>query len=452
MEATADPVVLIHGVFGWGNKSPLFNMLPNYWPVAELNRVNPNHIIVDVGKVSSDHDRACEAFYQLYGGQVDYGEAHSAENGHKRFGATYSKENAKHTRWSAENPVHLLGHSYGATTAIELYQLLCTDFFKVGSSHAWVKSIVCISGPLTGSTLCNAIGASLKGDLPVLGPGHIMVAGLGLMWKLQNFYFPWLKHIYDLDLGHWTNNTTWEMFYSTRSAVHTSRDLALYDLLPARRVQRNSQLVEMDKVHLLSIVTTATDQHHVPIREWVMAFGVVWLLFRRKRLWPTRSLRCALCLTLIAMTWRKLGKVDYSKVRSSLWGLIWVIRSYTSSMHKHDPLYNGFESAHWVHNDGVVNTYSQVYPRVEGPKCADSPALDRRPRSESHMSIDLEAENEVDNHTTQLIKGTWHTYRMGKNHLCGTHWDKEAHHLYTHLFKLLNKWVAQTTAADPAPR
>ncbi|RHY31704.1 hypothetical protein DYB32_003236 [Aphanomyces invadans] len=213
------------GVFGWGNKSPLFNMLPNYWPVAELNRVNPNHIIVDVGKVSSDHDRACEAFYQLYGGQVDYGEAHSAENGAA---------------------------------------------------------------------------------------------------ALQNFYFPWLKHIYDLDLGHWTNNTTWEMFYSTRSAVHTSRDL--------------------------------------------------------------------------------------------------------------------------------VNTYSQVYPRVEGPKCADSPALDRRPRSESHMSIDLEAENEVDNHTTQLIKGTWHTYRMGKNHLCGTHWDKEAHHLYTHLFKLLNKWVAQTTAADPAPR
>ncbi|RHY60536.1 hypothetical protein DYB34_001359 [Aphanomyces astaci] len=175
MEATADPVVLIHGVFGWGNKSPLFNLLPNYWPVAELNRINPNHIIVDVGKVSSDHDRACEAFYQLYGGQVDYGEAHSAQNGHLRFGATYPTDTAKHTR----------------------------------------------------STLCNAIGASLKDDLPVLGPGHIAVAGIGLLWKLQNFYFPWLKHVYDLDLGHWMNNTTWEMFYSTRSAVHTSRDLGM---------------------------------------------------------------------------------------------------------------------------------------------------------------------------------------------------------------------------------
>ncbi|KAF0724710.1 hypothetical protein AaE_009765, partial [Aphanomyces astaci] len=153
-------------VFGWGNKSPLFNLLPNYWPVAELNRINPNHIIVDVGK--------------LYGGQVDYGEAHSAQNGHLRFGATYPTDTAKHTRWSAvrqscnylsthsrhvvmhlpllssprcdtlEHPVHLLGHSYGATTAIELYQLLCADFFQVGFTHAWVKSIVCISGPLTG--------------------------------------------------------------------------------------------------------------------------------------------------------------------------------------------------------------------------------------------------------------------------------------------------------------
>ncbi|OQR99480.1 hypothetical protein THRCLA_06501, partial [Thraustotheca clavata] len=40
------------------------------------------------------------------------------------------------------NPVHLLGHSCGATTAIELYQLLCKDAFGVGSNHKWVKSIV----------------------------------------------------------------------------------------------------------------------------------------------------------------------------------------------------------------------------------------------------------------------------------------------------------------------
>ncbi|KAF0686342.1 Aste57867_21844 [Aphanomyces stellatus] len=434
MESTKDPVVLIHGVFGWGNKTPLFGMVPNYWPVDELNKINPNHIIVDVGKVSSDHDRACEAFYQLYGGRTDYGEEHAACNGHMRYGPDFPMDTAKHASWSEENPVHLLGHSYGATTAIELYQLICTDFFGVGSNYKWVKSIVCISGPLTGSTLTNVIGADTKEELPFLGPGHFFVAGIGLFWKLQNFYVPWLKNFYDLDLGHWKNNTTWEMFYSNNSAVHSSKDLALYDLLPARRVQRNSQLVEMDKVHLLSIVTTATDQHHVPFREWAVSFAVLWLLFRRKKLWPTRSFRCTLCLTLIAISWRKLCKVDYSKVRSSLWGMIWLIRNFTSKLTKHQ-LYDGFDSDHWVLNDGVVNTYSQVYPRVE-----ESAHHRLRPRSDSHMSIDLDGGEEE---TNALMKGRWHTYRMGKNHLCGTHWDLEAKDLYVNLFKMLNKCVAE---------
>ncbi|GLD94752.1 hypothetical protein PINS_up024537 [Pythium insidiosum] len=43
--------------------------------------MDANHLIVDVGVLSSDHDRACEAFYQLYGGRVDYGEEHSIQSG-----------------------------------------------------------------------------------------------------------------------------------------------------------------------------------------------------------------------------------------------------------------------------------------------------------------------------------------------------------------------------------
>ncbi len=40
-----------------------------------------SYLIVDMGVLSSDHDRACEAFYQLYGGRVDYGETHATECG-----------------------------------------------------------------------------------------------------------------------------------------------------------------------------------------------------------------------------------------------------------------------------------------------------------------------------------------------------------------------------------
>lgn len=108
--STKHPVVLIHGVFGYGKTRPLWNTWSPYWPETALSEMNQNHLMVDVGALSSDHDRACEAFYQLYGGRVDYGEQHSREAGHNRYGATY--EAPLHPTWSAANPVHLVGHSF----------------------------------------------------------------------------------------------------------------------------------------------------------------------------------------------------------------------------------------------------------------------------------------------------------------------------------------------------
>jgi len=69
------------GLFGWGNQRPLYNYGSHYWPVEDLKKVNPNFHVVDVGIASSDHDRACETFYQLVGGRVDYGAAHAQEKG-----------------------------------------------------------------------------------------------------------------------------------------------------------------------------------------------------------------------------------------------------------------------------------------------------------------------------------------------------------------------------------
>lgn len=42
-----------------------------------------------LGHLSSCHDLACEIFYTLKGGRVDYGEAHAATHGHARFGALH---------------------------------------------------------------------------------------------------------------------------------------------------------------------------------------------------------------------------------------------------------------------------------------------------------------------------------------------------------------------------
>ena len=67
------------GVMGYGRNRPLWNLFAPYFPEKDLEAINPNHLIVEVGVVSSDHDRACEAVYQLVGGTVDYGKEHSEE-------------------------------------------------------------------------------------------------------------------------------------------------------------------------------------------------------------------------------------------------------------------------------------------------------------------------------------------------------------------------------------
>lgn len=73
------------GVFGYGRERPLWNKWAPYWPEEDLRAMNKNHILVDVGVVSSDHDRACEIFYQLIGGTVDYGEDHSRTCGKRPY-------------------------------------------------------------------------------------------------------------------------------------------------------------------------------------------------------------------------------------------------------------------------------------------------------------------------------------------------------------------------------
>ncbi|TFK30866.1 alpha/beta-hydrolase [Coprinopsis marcescibilis] len=66
-------------------------------------------LIVSVGPASSLHDRACELYYALRGGTVDYGFEHSETHNHARFGRTNSA--GTYPEWSKDHPLHFLGHS-----------------------------------------------------------------------------------------------------------------------------------------------------------------------------------------------------------------------------------------------------------------------------------------------------------------------------------------------------
>ena len=77
------PIVLIHGFIGWG---PEEMGGYNYWGgnhsyVEYLDSLGYEVYSVSVGPISSNWDCAVEAYYQIKGGQVDYGKKHSTQYG-----------------------------------------------------------------------------------------------------------------------------------------------------------------------------------------------------------------------------------------------------------------------------------------------------------------------------------------------------------------------------------
>ncbi|KAL3659400.1 hypothetical protein V7S43_015671 [Phytophthora oleae] len=268
------PVVFVHGVFGFGKTRPMWNRWSPYWPEKVLNNLNDNHLILHVGPLSSNHDRACEAFYQLYGGRVDYGEQHSRETGHERYGATYSTP--LHQNWNECNPIHLVGHSFGATIALELYQLLCQDFFKVGSDYRWVRSIVSIAGPLTGSTTAQLVGVN-DGKMTRGSPIHFLYVAFVLWFKLYQA-FPILKPACDVHWDQWRKLSLKEML-AVNGPVNESKDLGVYDAVPSRCIERNARLQHLDKQHLLTVVSSGKIAVP-PIRDG-MALALLLLVIYR---------------------------------------------------------------------------------------------------------------------------------------------------------------------------
>ena len=122
------PIVLVHGFMGWGPEE-MGNY--SYWGgksnyIKDLADDEHKIMAVSVGPISSNWDRAIEAFYQIKGGQVDYGSSHSEKNNIIRM----PKEKnyvGLYPQWSKENPVHIIGHSMGGQTARMLNYLLTQE-------------------------------------------------------------------------------------------------------------------------------------------------------------------------------------------------------------------------------------------------------------------------------------------------------------------------------------
>ena len=116
------PYVLVHGLGGWGDGNSI-NDVAQYWGGgnSDLKKILESEgyevHTPSVGPVSSAWDRACELYAQLAGTRVDYGEAHSKEHNHERYGRTYTEPMIPN--WGQKMnggqtvKINLVGHSFG---------------------------------------------------------------------------------------------------------------------------------------------------------------------------------------------------------------------------------------------------------------------------------------------------------------------------------------------------
>lgn len=180
-----DPVVLVPGFLGFG-PDQFSETGFRYWGgfdniVGHMQADGAHRVLAaTVAPIAMNWDRAAELYYQIKGGCVDYGSAHTAKHGHrggvqKPAGKCWAADPADnpahyplafHPEWDAQHPIHLIGHSQGGTTIRALIQLLehgspngaegGGDLYA-GGKIGWVTSATTISAPHNGTTLRDAV-------------------------------------------------------------------------------------------------------------------------------------------------------------------------------------------------------------------------------------------------------------------------------------------------------
>ena len=367
----APPKVLIHGIFGWGEHSMLRG---SCWP-DELRRDARFIISESTGAVSSAHDRACELFYELFGGTVDYGAEHSKQYGHRRFGSKV--RTAKWPNWSAGSPVDLIGHSYGGNVAIELTRKLGADFFGVGSDARWVRSIVTLSAPINGTTLVYLLGLALSDHRSVRWGSAIHLFGaLAASFWAVSVHVPVLRRLYDFRQPQWSDHTSACQICMMRHPMVISEDNAFHDLAPPRRHATNPGASELAAQYLFSVTSQV---------------NVRFALYSHP--WSQRKLEVVLpvgTFNPLVLIVAALIQLHSLHVRLLTW-YGWIV-----------PPFEGADSGAWARSDGVVNTCSQGAP---------SRGISSSTCGAEHVVLTLPVSQPA-----RLRRGVWHRMQLGKHH------------------------------------
>ncbi len=264
------PIVLVHGFMGWG---PDEMGSYNYWGgkydmKKSLEEQGHQVIVTSVGPVSSNWDRAVELYYQLKGGQADYGKGHS-----DKFGIIRKPVNKKYPglypEWSTDKPIHIIGHSMGGQTARMLDYLLKTSVSDTSGTveksillgktqNGLIKSITSISTPHNGTTLSTFVSSGI----PFLQDMIAVAAVVG-------------NSFYNFDLEQWgfkiDNDENWTSYFK-RMQEHPAwgtKNMVSWDVSIQGALEFNSNAIANTDIYYFSFVNSNTIKdtrtgRHVP--------------------------------------------------------------------------------------------------------------------------------------------------------------------------------------------
>ena len=269
------PIILIHGFIGWG---PEEMGGYNYWGgnydyVEYLDSLGYEVYNVSVGPISSNWDCAVEAYYQIKGGQVDYGKRHSTQYGIIQKPSS-KKWPGLYPEWDADHPIHIIGHSMGGQTARRLQYLLENEIYidsartipessdLLGQKHqAWIRSITTMSSPHNGTTLSDIVNNSV----PFLQDFIGLAAVIG-------------NRFYSFDLEQWAfkrnDEESWSRYF-TRIRSHPAwgtRNFCSWDVSLEGARQLNTVAVANKNIFYFSFATSNThldslSGKHVPNKD-----------------------------------------------------------------------------------------------------------------------------------------------------------------------------------------
>ncbi len=268
------PYVLVHGLGGWGESEGI-NETIQYWGAGTCNLktylTEQGHEVYmpSVGPISSTWDRVCELYAQITGTTVDYGEAHSKEHNHERFGRTYDTPLV--ANWGEKInggqrvKINLVGHSFGGATIRLLASVLEygseaeiaatgkeTSPLFTGGKGDWIYSVTALCAPHNGSSLTEVLN-TVGGIVGINSTTDMLIKlcfGIADIGSSAN-------GVYDFKLDHFGISES-DAESAIEAVTNSGNDHAAYDLSPDGAAKLNEMIETVEGVYYFSYSYSTT--------------------------------------------------------------------------------------------------------------------------------------------------------------------------------------------------